>query len=260
MWNATEYLRFAGERSRPFADLLAQVQHQSPRVVVDLGCGPGNQTRTLAERWPGARVIGVDSSADMLAKAQPLAIPGRLEFVASDIGQWSPEASPEAPVDVILSNAALHWLADHERLLKRLAGMLNPDGALAVQMPNRFGSPSQVVIEEAAADPRWAARLRGVGLHRESVMPISWYVSQLRALGFAVNAWETTYIHVLAGENPVLQWFKGTALRPLLDRLDAPLQAEFEALVGERLRRAYPPTGDVTLFPMPRLFFVASRT
>jgi trans-aconitate 2-methyltransferase len=255
MWNASEYLRFAGERGRPFADLLAQVQLDSPRLVVDLGCGPGNQTRTLAERWPEARVIGIDSATDMLQKAQPLAIPGRVEFVACDIANWS----PEAPVDLIVSNAALHWLGDHKRQLARLAAMLTPGGFLAVQMPNRFGSPSQVAIEEASADPRWARRLDGVGLHRESVMPVDWYVSQLRGLGFTVNAWETTYVHVLSGENPVLEWFKGTALRPLLDRLDTPTQTEFLAAVGQRLRIAYPPSGDVTLFPMPRLFFVASR-
>jgi trans-aconitate 2-methyltransferase len=254
MWNATEYLKFSDERRRPFADLLAQVHRDDVTFIADLGCGTGNLTRTLAEQWPAAKVVGVDSSHEMLEKAKPLAIPARLDFVECDIINWL----PSAPIDLLVSNAALHWISDHEDLLKRLAGMLAPGGTLAVQMPNRFGNASQIAIEETAADPRWAALLKGVGLHRESVMPLTWYAIQLHALGFVVNAWETTYFHVLKGPNPVLDWLKGTALRPLLDRLDAQLQTEFLRIVGDRFKAAYPPTGEVTLFTMPRLFFVAS--
>jgi trans-aconitate 2-methyltransferase len=255
MWDAYEYLKFAGERARPFADLLAQVDRKDAKLIADLGCGTGNLTRLLAERWPSASVIGVDNSLEMLVQAKRLTIPNRLEFVHRDIANWS----PAAPVDLIVSNAALHWIADHASLLSRVAAMLAPGGTLAVQMPNRFDGPSQVAIEEAAADPRWSAKLGGVGLHRESVMPLTWYAKGLHALGFTVNAWETTYLHVLGGENPILEWLQGTALRPLLDRLDARSRAEFLDVLGHRLHSLYPPSGVTTLFPMPRLFFVATR-
>jgi len=255
-WDAEQYNKFAAERARPFADLMAQVARdpKKTRYVVDLGCGPGKLTRQLAERWPAARVVGVDNSAEMLAKAQPLEIPGRLEFVQADLALWS----PAQPVDFLLSNAALHWLADHDALLSRLAGWLEPGGTLAVQMPNRFDGPVQQAIDATAADPRWAAQLRGVGLHRGSVQPVEWYVRLLQDLGFAVDAWETTYVHVLSGEDPVLEWFQGTGLRPLLARLDAAAADQFRSQLAARLRALYPPRNGTTLFPMPRLFFVAT--
>lgn len=256
MWDANQYNKFAAERARPFADLVAQVERaeHETRQIVDLGCGPGKLTRQLAERWPAAHVLGVDNSPEMLAKAQPLKIPGRLEFLQADLALWS----PAQPVDFILSNAALHWIADHETLLRRLAGWLAPGGTLAVQMPNRFDGPVQAAIDETAADPRWADQLRGVGLHRGSVQPVDWYVRLLQDLGFAVNAWETTYVHVLSGENPVLEWFQGTGLRPLLARLDATAADQFRSQLAARLRALYPPRNGTTLFPMPRLFFVAA--
>lgn len=254
MWDAAQYLKFSDERSRPFLDLLAQVRLESPAQVADLGCGTGSLTRLLGERWPAARVTGVDNAAEMLAQARPLAIPGRLEFMQADLAAWQ----PAKPVDLILSNAALHWVPDHAALLRRLSRFLAPSGVLAVQMPNRFGTPSQTAVEEAAADPRWAAALQGVGLHRESVLPLEWYVRQLHALGLAVDAWTTTYLHVFAGEHPVLEWLKGTALRPLLKALSASAP-DFLAALGERLAAAYPQQNGVTLFPMPRVFFVASR-
>jgi trans-aconitate 2-methyltransferase len=255
MWDADQYTKFSRERSRPFDDLMAQVTAERPEFIVDLGCGTGSLTRTLAERWPAARVLGIDSSAEMLEKARPQAISGRLEFTQAGIGQWK----PDRPVDLIVSNAALHWIPDHAALLRRLAGMLSPQGTLAAQMPDRFRTPSQEAIEAASADPRWSSRLAGIGLHRDSARPLVWYVALLRELGFQVNAWQTTYVHILSGENPVLDWLKGTALRPLLERLDANQEAEFLAEVGTRLKATFPPTGDVTFFPMPRLFFVASR-
>jgi trans-aconitate 2-methyltransferase len=256
MWDANQYNKFAAERARPFADLLAQVERaeHETRQIVDLGCGPGKLTRQLAERWPAARVVGVDNSPEMLAKAHPLEIPDRLEFVQADLALWS----PAQPVDFVFSNAALHWIADHDTLLRRLAAWLAPGGTLAVQMPNRFDGPVQAAIDKTAADPRWAAQLQGVGLHRGSVQPIDWYVRLLQELGFAVNAWETTYVHVLSGENPVLEWFQGTGLRPLLTRLDAAAAEQFRSQLAARLRALYPPRNGTTLFPMPRLFFVAT--
>ena len=255
IWDAKQYHQFSDERSRPFDDLLAQVRRPEAHFIADLGCGTGSLTRTLTERWPSARVVGVDSSSEMLEQAMPLAVPGRLEFVRADIAHWS----AGEPVDLLISNAALHWVGDHDDLLTRLAGMLAPGGTLAVQMPNRFGTPSQKAVEETAADPRWASSSKGVGLHRESVMPLTWYVDLLHDLGFAVDAWETTYVHVLTGENPVLAWLRGTGLRPLLERLGQAEGDEFLRALGDRLRAVYPARGSVTLFPFPRLFFVASR-
>jgi trans-aconitate 2-methyltransferase len=255
MWNARDYLKFSAERSRPFADLLAQVRKEQARTIADLGCGPGLMTRVLADRWPSAHVVGVDNSPDMLAQAMPLAIPGRLEFVQADIADWR----PSQPVDLLVSNAALQWVGDHEGLLIRLTGLLAPDGILAVQLPSRFGTPMYVAIEETAASPRWASCLKGVGLNRESVKPVAWYVHRLHDLGLAVNAWETAFIHVLTGENPVLEWLKGTALRPLLERLGPEDEGEFLQELGSRLKAAYPARRDMTLFSMPRLFFVAAR-
>jgi trans-aconitate 2-methyltransferase len=257
MWDANQYNKFAAERARPFADLVAQVERaeRETRQIVDLGCGPGKLTQQLAERWPTAHVFGVDNSTEMLAKAKPLEIPGRLEFVQADLALWS----PGQPVDFILSNAALHWIADHESLLRRLTGWLAPGGTLAVQMPNRFDGPVQAAIDETAVDPRWADQLRGVGLHRGSVQPVEWYVRLLQDLGFTVNAWETTYVHVLSGEDPVLEWFRGTGLRPLLAQLDAAADKQFRSQLAAQLRALYPPRNGTTLFPMPRLFFVAVR-
>jgi trans-aconitate 2-methyltransferase len=192
----------------------------------------------------------------MLDKAASVAIPGRLEFVHGDAAAWV----PDGPIDLLVSNAALQWVPGHPALIPRLAAMLAPNGVLAVQMPDRFhNTPAQLAIEAAAADPRWADALRGVGLHGGSVLAPEWYVRTLLGLGLTVNAWTTTYLHVLTGDDPVLEWFKGSALRPLLARLDAARAGEFQRGLAARLRAAYPPDGGVTLLPFPRLFFVAVR-
>jgi trans-aconitate 2-methyltransferase len=255
-WDPKQYGRFSGERSRPFFDLLGRIQREQVGAAADLGCGPGELTRVLAERWPAARITGVDSSPEMLAAAAAHQLPGRLQFVQGDIAAWRSDES----LDLIISNAALQWVPGHERLLPALAGTLAPGGTLAVQMPNNFESPSHRAIREVAEGPRWGPTLAGVGLRAGVVKPLPWYVEHLRSLGFEVDAWETTYIHVLKGGDPVLEWFKGSALRPLLARLDAPAAGEFLREVGERLRRSYPPSGDVTLLPFPRIFFVATRS
>lgn len=253
VWDADQYLKFADERSRPFFDLLAQVRIANPKFIADLGCGPGNLTRTLAERWPTARIVGVDNSPDMLAQAH--ALPGRLDFVQADITTWT----PHRPLDLIASNAAFQWVPNHDALFARLSGLLSARGTLAVQMPYHFQNPAHLIIEETKADPRWSAALTGIGLHQQSVMPPAWYVERLHALGLAVDAWQTTYIHVLTGDNPVLEWFKGSALRPLLGALEPAAQSEFLEVLGRRLRAAYPTKDGVTLLPFPRVFFVARR-
>jgi len=255
MWDVGRFLKFEAERTRPYWDLMARVAGNAPGRIVDLGCGPGNLTRLLAERWPEAHVTGVDSSAEMLQAAGQLAVPGRLEFASGDLAQWM----PPHPVDLVVSNSAWQWVPDHEQLIEHTLKMLTPQGTLAVQMPCRFGTSSQTVIDEVAADPRWAQRLQGIGLHRKSVHPVTWYAEHLCRRGWNVDAWETTYWHALTGENPVLDWLRGTALRPLLALLNKAEQPAFLASLGEKLRAAYPPCGRVTFFPMPRLFFVAER-
>jgi trans-aconitate 2-methyltransferase len=255
MWDATQYLKYSEERARPFFDLLARVRRKSTAFIADLGCGPGNLTQSLAERWPDARLIGVDYSAEMLEQARPAALPGRLDFVRADFTAWT----PATPLDLIVSNAAFQWVPDHAALLTRLAGLLTPGGTLAVQMPYHFQDPSHLIIEETKADPRWNQALKGVGLHQQSVMPLVWYVERLLGLGFAVDAWQTTYIHVLTGENPVLEWFKGSALRPLLKALEPAAQCDFLHELGSRFKAAYPAQESRTLLPFPRLFLVATR-
>lgn len=255
MWDAGQYQKFASERARPFFDLLARVQVERAELIVDLGCGPGNLTQTLADRWPEAHVIGVDHSEQMLAEAYPLAVAGRLDFVRGDIRSWS----PERPIDLIVSNAAFQWVEGHESLLARLAEMLSPQGTLAVQMPYHFDDLAHRAIEEVKNEPRWRPRLSGVGLHQHSVNPLTWYVNRLHDLGFAVDAWQTTYLHVLTGENPVLEWFKGTALRPLLQAVGSENEEEFLRDMGKRFEAAYPARNGMVLLPFPRIFFVGTR-
>jgi trans-aconitate 2-methyltransferase len=255
MWDAERYARFAGEYSRPFFDLLARIAREDLGTVVDLGCGPGDLTRVLAERWPDATVLGLDSCADMLARARSGPALPRLTFVQADISTWR----PVGPVDLLVSNAALQWVPGHERLLPRLAGMLAPGGVLAIQMPDHFAMPVSRAIAEAVNDMRWRSALEGVGLQPDTVQPLSWYVTALRGLGLAVDAWETTYLRVWAGDNPVLEWMKATALRPMLRRLGPDEAEAFLKAAGERFRAYYPKTGEVTLVPAKRMFFVATR-
>jgi trans-aconitate 2-methyltransferase len=255
VWDANQYLKFADECSRPFFDLLAQVRRQQSGFIVDFGCGTGHLTRMLAERWPTSRVLGIDNSASMLEQARPLSISGRLDFCQANIADWS----PDRPIDLIVSNAALQWVAGHDHLIPRLAAMLTRGGTLAVQIPDFFHMPAHAAIDDVAAQPRWKTTLADAGVPRDSVMPIGSYVERLLALGLEVNAWQTTYIHVLRGENPVLEWFKGTALRPFFALLEPEAAQRFLSDVGRRLQTAYPPTGNMTLLAFPRLFFVATR-
>jgi trans-aconitate 2-methyltransferase len=254
-WDPTQYLRFQPERSRPFYDLLEHVTWERVNAAADLGCGTGELTRALCERWPDATVIGVDSSPEMLEHARAWAVPGRLEFVQADLATWQ---SPRL-LDLIVSNAVLQWVGNHEQLLPSLCELLAPAGTLAVQIPSHFDTPAHRAVAQVTEEPRWRSRLAGVGLQPGAVRPLAWYVECLLRLGLTVDAWETTYLHILRGANPVLEWMKGTALRPLLARLEGGDREEFLGALGERLRSAYPAKDGVTLFPFPRLFFVATR-
>jgi trans-aconitate 2-methyltransferase len=273
MWDATLYLRFGGERARPFFDLLARVGAEMPRYVIDMGCGPGNLTATLAERWPSATVCGVDNSPQMIETARQLApataprsagspgsgsvmtshAPG-LSFMLDDIRHWEPQSLP----DVIVSNAVLQWVPGHRGLLVRWADQLADGGWLAFQVPGNFDQPSHVILREMAASARWRSLLRDVELNRQSADPAE-YAELLAGAGCEVDAWETTYVHILQGENPVLEWYRGTGLRPVLAVLDAGQAADFLAEYGEKIRVAYPPGPFGTLLPFRRVFTVAHR-
>ena len=254
MWDPGQYRRFSAERSGPFFDLLARADAEDPRLVADLGCGPGDLTVTLAQRWPGATVIGLDSSADMIEAA--LAGPGsdRLSFAVGDVRQWT----PERPADVIVSNAVLQWVPDHLSELTRWAGLLAEGGWLGVQLPGNYDQPSHVVLRELASSPRWAPLLGGVELNRQAADPGD-YLDVLSAAGCAADVWETTYFHVLPGDNPVTEWYKGTGLRPVLDALTPALAAEFTAEYGARMREAYPARPYGTVLPFRRVFATARR-
>jgi len=252
-WNPERYLAFADQRTRPAVDLLARVPLAAAARIADLGCGPGNATRPLVERWPGAEVTGVDSSSDMLAKAAASGLPAT--WVEADLAAWA----PDAPFDLIYSNAALHWLDGHATLLPRLLRRLGPEGVLAVQMPRNFEAPSHTLLCDTARNGPWAGRLAGF-LESPPVAAPEWYYDLLAPHAGTVDIWETVYLHVLGGDDPVLRWTRSTALRPVMDALDEEQFAAFEAAYAARLREAYPRRSDGrTLFPFRRLFIIAQR-
>jgi trans-aconitate 2-methyltransferase len=256
VWDPQRYLRFAGERARPFADLLARVDVVEPHTVVDMGCGTGALTAALATRWPTAEVTGVDPSAEMLAEAVRHAVPGRLRFVVGDAERWQ----PGRPVDVLVSNAVLHWVPGHDRLLRRWATELVPGGELAVQVPGNFRAPTHALLAELCRSPRWAARLADVAPRPDAVLEPAGYLDVLTAAGLAADVWETTYLHVRRGRDPVLSWVSGTVLRPVLARLAPTEAAELTAAYAEALRAAYPPRPDgTTVLPFRRIFAVGKR-
>jgi trans-aconitate 2-methyltransferase len=255
-WDPATYLRFAGERARPFAELLARVQASDPAVVVDLGCGEGALTASLARRWPGARVTGVDSSPEMLAAAAAHAEPGRVAFERGDVRDWA----PSVPVDVLVSNAVLHWVPGHERLLTRWAAALAPGGELAVQVPGNFRAPTHALLAALCAEPRWAGRTADASPRPDAVLDPAGYLDVLTAAGLAADVWETTYLHVLEGEDPVLSWVSSTVLRPVLARLADDDAAELTAAYAAALREAYPRRADgTTVLPFRRVFAVGRR-
>ncbi len=254
-WDPATYLRYAGERERPFWELVARVPVESPGEVVDLGCGPGTATAGLLERWPQARITGVDSSEAMIGLARAREVPGRLEFELADVRDWQPGRR----LDVVLSNATLHWVHGHLELFERWLSWLAPGGALAFQVPANFGEPSHRLLDELAASARWRDRLATAGEARAIHQPEE-YLRRLLDLGASVDCWETTYYHLLRGDDPVLEWTKGTGLRPFLAPLDDLEAAEFCSEYGALLRRAYPPEpSGVTVFPFRRVFAVAQR-
>ncbi len=254
MWDVGQYERFREERSRPFFDLLNRIPDRSYRTIVDLGCGTGELTEVLSGHWPQSRVIGVDLSEEMLSEAGKRAEPGKLDFVQGDIGDWR----SAKPVDLIVSNAALQWVPGHEALIGRVASFLAPEGVLAVQVPANCESPSHTLLQETVATGPWSEKLRGK-LRHDIVLPIAGYVAAAHALGLGIDAWETVYQHVLPGKDAVLEWVKGTALRPAIKALEDPERSAFIDAYAARLRTAYPETSSGTVFAFRRLFFVARK-
>ena len=252
-WDPAQYRKFGGERARPFYDLIAPIGAEEPGSVVDLGCGPGELTASLSERWPDADVVGIDDSPEMIREAEAFAT-ARLRFELSDVREWV----PAAPADVIVSNALLQWLPDHEALMVRWAGYLAGGGWLAAQVPANHHQASYRLLRELMESPRWSARLGEVRLAFQAAEPAR-FLDLLAGTGCAVDAWETTYLHVLPGEDPVLGWLKGTGLRPVLAALEEPDRAEFEAEYAARLRVAYPRREYGTVLPFRRVFVVATR-
>ena len=251
-WDPERYLTYADERGRPFVELLQRVAAEDPRLVVDLGCGPGNLTRLLAERWPSARVLGVDSSAEMVERARA-DVPG-LAFEVGDLRDWA----PEDPVDVLVSNATLQWLPDHLALLTGLVERVRAGGWLAFQVPGNFDEPSHTIRTELAAEEPYADHTRDVAV--PSSHDPATYLDLRAGLGCEVDAWETTYLHVLRGEDPVFTWVSGTGARPTLQALDAVgLRESFEEEFRRRLRSAYPSRPHGVVLPFRRIFVVARR-
>ncbi|HEY7201502.1 MAG TPA: trans-aconitate 2-methyltransferase [Candidatus Dormibacteraeota bacterium] len=253
-WDPGQYARYADERSRPFFDLTGRIRAERPVRVVDLGCGTGALTATLAERWPEALVEGVDSSREMIAEAAPREVAGRLGFSVGDVREWR----PAAPVDVLVSNAVLQWVPEHVSLLPAWVDALAEGGWLAFQVPGNDRSPSHVILDEVRAAARWRAALAGAPRGPRVREPAE-YLALLAGRGCAVDAWETTYLHVLQGPDPVLEWVKGTALRPVLTALKGEEREAFLAEYAARLREAYPPGPSGTVLPFRRLFVVAQR-
>ncbi len=251
-WSPSTYLQFGDERSRPFFDLLARVTAALPQTVVDLGCGPGHLTTALADRWPTATVVGVDSSPEMIASAHEYES-DRVRFELADVASWR----PDRPVDVVVANAVLQWVPDHRQLLPRLLESLVPGGWLAFQVPGNFDEPSHGLLADLAADPRFAAATSDV--ERPAAFDAATYLGDLALLDCEVGAWETTYMHVLAGPDPVFRWISGTGARPVLQALSVEQREVFVPEYQAMLREAYPAQQFGTVLPFRRIFVVARR-
>jgi trans-aconitate 2-methyltransferase len=253
-WSAAQYVRFEEERTRPVRDLVQRIPLARITTAADIGCGPGNSTEVLHERYPGARIVGLDSSPDMIVAARRR-LPD-IAFEVMDIRDWR----PKEPLDVILANAVLQWVSNHEALFPTLIAELGPGGALAVQMPDNLDEPSHRLMGEVASDGPWAAKLKDAATARAERHPAGWYFQLLRPHASHVDVWRTTYFHPLAGAHAIVEWLKGTGLRPFLDPLDEAERAAFLARYEAAIARDYPAEADGTvLLPFPRLFMVATR-
>jgi trans-aconitate 2-methyltransferase len=254
-WSATQYLKFEDQRTRPVRDLMSAVPTADAHAVMDIGCGPANSTQVLAERYPDARISGFDSDPDMIAAARQRLPDG--DFTLSSLDDWAPETR----YDVILSNAVLHWIPDHAALLPRLASYLSPGGTLAIQMPNNLLQASHIAMCEIAGRPEWAYKLSPDMARRTPIYEPGWYFDVLQPHCSAIDIWQTTYCHHLpGGTDAIVEWFRGSALRPFLAVLDDAERARFLGQYRAAIASAYPPMKDGSvLLPFPRLFIAATR-
>jgi len=254
-WSASQYVQFEEDRTRPVRDLLAAIPPVHATSIVDLGCGPGNSTELLCARYPDAKALGLDSSPDMLQAARRR-LP-TVTFAETDIAHWT----PEQPADVILANAVLHWVPGHEALFGRLMSNLSKGGSLAVQMPDNMQEPSQRAMDKTASDPAWAGKIAAAAGFRAQMDDADGYIRMLRPLATRLDVWRTTYMHILpGGPAAIVEWFKGSGLRPFLAALDDGERERFLGRYQSEIETAYPalPDGSVVL-RFPRLFIVATR-
>ena len=258
-WEPGRYHKFTDHRLRPALELLARVPIADASLVYDLGCGSGNVTRSIAERFAAARVVGIDVSSEMLARAAET--PARIEWIQADVADWEPEQAPE----LIYSNAALHWIDDHVTLIPRLFRFLAPGGCLAAQMPLSFSMPSHVLMRETLANggvngARLGDDALASAVARKWVLDAGEYYDLLAPEASSLDIWETEYLQRLEGDDPILEWVEATGLRPILNGLDGAERERFIEVYRERLRAAYPRrAGSHTLYPFRRLFMVAMR-
>jgi trans-aconitate 2-methyltransferase len=253
-WDPKIYLAFGGERTRAAAELLARIDCEEPRTIADLGCGPGNSTALLAARWPEAAIDGVDNSPAMLRQARESGV--RARWSEADVIEW---VFPNSGCDVIYSNATLHWVPEHATLLPRLVSHLSRSGVLAFQVPRNFCEPSHAIMQELAAEPRWAHRLKRVG-DWWNVLEPERYFDILEPLCETIDIWETRYLQRLEGDDAVYRWVLGTGLRPYADALDGAEREDFLNEYRARVAHVYARrAGGVTLFPFQRLFCVVRK-
>ncbi|MEJ8571938.1 trans-aconitate 2-methyltransferase [Microbaculum marinum] len=253
-WSPSQYLKFEDQRTRPAAELVARVPLEAAKKIVDIGCGPGNSTELLVNRWADAAVSGFDTSDDMLEAARRR-LPG-CRFFTADVAGWSPDGDE----DLLYSNAVFQWVPGHLDVLERLLAALKPGAVLAVQMPDNLGEPSHVAMAETAADGPWADRLEAAGLARDPLPGKEVYYDRLAPWSASFDIWHTIYTHPLDGAAAIVEWVKGTGLRPYVDPLDEGDRQAFLAAYESRIAAAYPVRSDgKALLWFPRLFLVAVR-
>lgn len=254
-WNPTQYLQFAEQRSRPCRDLADRVRIESPRSIIDLGCGPGNSTAVLAERWPEAAITGLDSSAEMIAAARENG--PEHQWVTGDIAAWAREATES--FDVVFSNAALQWVRAHEEIFPRLFERVRPGGALAVQLPAIWDSPAHRELRALADSPVWAGKMKSARQADWHTEPIGSYYDLLAGKAARMDLWETEYVHIMNTCQDIVEWYRGTGLRPFLEALESDAErARFLEEYTDRIRQHYLPRADSkVLFPFRRIFVVA---
>jgi trans-aconitate 2-methyltransferase len=256
-WDPARYLQFADDRSRPFVDLVTRVQGEAA-TIVDLGCGPGHLSAVLRARWPEATIHGVDSSADMIANANANAnadnTDGRVTYELADVATWT----AREPVDLVIANALFQWVPDQLAVIRRLAGLVAPGGWFALQVPRNYDAPSHRLLHQISSQPPYAEHAEG--LHGDRGTDPTAYLDLFTDLGWTTDVWETTYFHVLTGEDPVFSWISGTGARPILQALPGSLREEFVKAYKAALREAYPARAHGTVLPFTRTFAVGRRT